>query len=245
MTGGSSSSSSSSKPGHHGPAETKEYSSLNPAPVFLDMHREYSREKRTDAKDYYNMLIQQPVIDNELRSERWQGHGFQGHVQYIPYVGRDEIRPGEKLVRDIQVPTFPKEMSRPLNRTQMARATIQIRDFASEKNNPGHDEYMRVMRENQKTATAREFSENPYIYGHDIGRRTRESEELTSKLKARMGDVRPAGLASINPTLGTIGMTPNLVGNEGPSAFDTWRTTAPYAYNTDRNKIFDWTNPPC
>ncbi|CAD7976372.1 unnamed protein product [Amoebophrya sp. A25] len=194
-------------------AERKQQVALNGAPVFLDMKREYTRDGRSNAKDYYNMLLEQPVIDNELRPERWQKNGFQGHVQYIPYVGRSEIRPGEKLVRDIQVPTFPKEMSRPLNRTQMARATVQIRDFASEKNNTGHEEYMATMKGNQKEATKREFSENPYVYSVDIRQRTKEYDNLDSTLRARMSDVRPAGLASINPTLGTVGVTANLVGN--------------------------------
>eukprot|EP00391_Amoebophrya_sp_Ameob2_P004491 CAMPEP_0179009020 /NCGR_PEP_ID=MMETSP0795-20121207/16048_1 /TAXON_ID=88552 /ORGANISM="Amoebophrya sp., Strain Ameob2" /LENGTH=225 /DNA_ID=CAMNT_0020704187 /DNA_START=106 /DNA_END=783 /DNA_ORIENTATION=+ len=220
-------------------------SSLAPGPVFLDMKREYGRDKRGTVRDYNNMLLNQPVIDNELRPDRWHGHGFQGHVQYIPYVGRDEIRPGEKLVRDIQVPTFPKEMVRPLNRTQMARATIQIRDFASEKNNPGHDAYMATMRENQKLATAREFSDNPYIYSTDIKKRTQEGHDLNARLTSHMKDLRPAGLASINPTLGTSGMTENLVGNAGPSAFDKWRVSAPWAFDKTRNKIFDYTNPPC
>ncbi|CAD7976783.1 unnamed protein product [Amoebophrya sp. A25] len=135
-------------------------------------------------------------------------------------------------------------MSRPLNRTQMARATVQIRDFASEKNNTGHEEYMATMKGNQKEATKREFSENPYVYSVDIRQRTKEYDNLDSTLRARMSDVRPAGLASINPTLGTVGVTANLVGNAGPEAFDKWRKTTPWASNPNRNRAFDWANDP-
>eukprot|EP00392_Amoebophrya_sp_AT5.2_P002755 g2760.t1 len=80
-------------------------SGLAPAPVFLDMMREYPREKRGTVRDYSNMLLNQPVIDNGLRPERWKGHGFEGHVQYIPCVGLNEIRPGEE---DLFSPDLPE-----------------------------------------------------------------------------------------------------------------------------------------
>ena len=62
---------------------------LKAAPVFLDMKREYSRAARRDAPDYYNMLIEQGGVDNNLDPQRWKGHGFQGHIQYITYLGKE------------------------------------------------------------------------------------------------------------------------------------------------------------
>lgn len=46
--------------------------------AFLDFNRAYDRSTREAVKDYNNMLLQQPKIDNELRPERWAGNGFQG-----------------------------------------------------------------------------------------------------------------------------------------------------------------------
>ena len=52
-------------------------------PVFIDFKRGYGREKRRDIHDYNNMILSEPMIDNELRPERWKGNGFIGHVQYV------------------------------------------------------------------------------------------------------------------------------------------------------------------
>ena len=47
-----------------------------------------------------------------------------GHIQFITYFGRAPIRAGEKLGRDIQTSTFPKENSMPLNTTQMPKRAM-------------------------------------------------------------------------------------------------------------------------
>ena len=67
--------------------------------------------------------------------------------------------------------TFPKEMSRELNTSQMGRASksIQIRDFASEKNSEGHLSYMKTMKSMQELASHREFYENGYIFPISLG----------------------------------------------------------------------------
>lgn len=186
------------------------------------------------------------MINNDLDPKRWKNNGFQGNIQFIPYVGRQEIRPGEKLYRDIQTSTFAKQNSKQLNTSQMARVAVAQRDFEAERIIPkGHMYYMKTMRSTGKNAKAREFSENPYIY--DAQRiqiaRSREQAKLSQTMKENLPEVRAAGLASINPTLGTSGSTPNLSRTFGPTGdafLNGWRANVPpYPLDMRRSKIYE------
>ncbi|CAL1160941.1 unnamed protein product [Cladocopium goreaui] len=73
-----------------------------PAPAYLDTKKNLSREYRANIRDYQNMLINQVRLSNDLDPRRWEGNGFAGHVQYVPYIGTDLLRPGEKMERDMQ-----------------------------------------------------------------------------------------------------------------------------------------------
>lgn len=137
---------------------------LHPPAIFNDWDRAYSRESRTQAADYNNMLLNQPVIHNKLDAAKWAGNGFQGHIQYVPYFGICDLRPGEKLQRDIQMSTMPREMSRELNRSQMARANIIMGDMEKTK---GHVECTEMMQELNSRASARQYAEDPYKYDMD------------------------------------------------------------------------------
>jgi len=73
--------------------------------------------------------------------------------------------------------------------------------------------------------------------------RSRESQQLFATMKANIPAVRAAGLASINPTLGTSGSTPNLgatYGGTGRAMLDGWRNNVPpFAMDQRRTKVYE------
>merc|ERR1711862_389435 len=102
------------------------------------------------------------------------------------------------------------------------------------------------IRRNQEQATHREFYENGYVHHQDLHARHTESDQLQTALRSRMGEFRAAGLASINPTLGTRGATADMAGMTGPQSFDKWRKVTPFAIDLTRTKLVDIArNEPC
>ena len=270
------------------------------APCFSNMKLDMSRERRANQKDFNNMMLGENAVNNkgifDPTNAAWHNNGFQGNVQYIPYFGRAEIRGGEKLVRDIQCPTFPKENMRNLNVTQMTEESagkVQIRDFGREAAEakavrayfdgkeraasvgadaressssssdtgsalakpPGHALYLESMREAQSMAKGNEFTDNPYVFdvwgkkraeeakffgsggpAAATGGGLRKSASTDGLLPVMAENVRsgyrPAGLGSINPTLGTNGKTQSFAGMAPDRVLETWRKSCtPWAIN--------------
>ncbi|CAE8675976.1 unnamed protein product [Polarella glacialis] len=103
-----------------------------PAPVYMNMGRNMSREYRAGIADYSNMILASGKPCNDLDEKKWQGNGFAGHVQYVPYLGREPLRAGVKMERDIQVATMPRENGAPLNVTQMGARVCPIESLIRE-----------------------------------------------------------------------------------------------------------------
>merc|ERR1712226_189615 len=85
---------------------------------------------------------------NDYDDKRWSGNGMPGHVQFMTYVGREPIRPGAKLERDIQVSTMPLEQGRALNVTQMGRSKDKVLavEMPAQHELQRHDEALATMR---------------------------------------------------------------------------------------------------
>ena len=66
------------------------------------------------------------------------------------------------------------------------------------------------MREIQAQATHDEFHDNPFCNSNRILDRTKRLEGKMATLRDSSRHMRAAGLAAINPTMGTQGKTPNL-----------------------------------
>ena len=142
-------------------------------------------------------------------------------------------------------------MHRPLNRSQMpSTATVQIRDFEEEARNAGKPQpYLVALKESSSAVRLREKNENGFRYGFLQSQRGQEMEEQRQKMRGLVGGLRPAGLSSINPTLGTVGASEDLVkagreGLRGGEMLDRWRKNAPWAFDASRNKMYDPRNDP-
>eukprot|EP00405_Crypthecodinium_cohnii_P028360 CAMPEP_0206514230 /NCGR_PEP_ID=MMETSP0324_2-20121206/61995_1 /ASSEMBLY_ACC=CAM_ASM_000836 /TAXON_ID=2866 /ORGANISM="Crypthecodinium cohnii, Strain Seligo" /LENGTH=229 /DNA_ID=CAMNT_0054006627 /DNA_START=87 /DNA_END=776 /DNA_ORIENTATION=- len=203
-----------------------------PAPVFCDFKRYPSRDYRTGIHDHNNAILGQPVIDNALEDRHWQGNGFPGNIQFVPYLGRELLRPGVKFERDIQGPTVPKDNFKALNVTQMGRSKDAILASASHPtldHHRVHQEAMSTLRAQRSIARSDERTDNAHAFRRDeVEHSTLRQERLAEQAKHLQG-LRCAGLASINPRLGTCGSLPDMRSLRGPEGNDAWRSCTPWA----------------
>merc|ERR1711968_121491 len=128
------------------------------------MGKNNSREYRGNIADYNNMLLRETRLDNRLDDEKFQGHGFPGHFQFIPYLGRAPIRPGEKRERDMQGNTLAFENARQLNTSAMGRAKFLFTNMPSAEERNAHDAALDHMRSMRSYARGHERQENGH--GH-------------------------------------------------------------------------------
>lgn len=222
-----------------------------PTNVYMDTRRNNSRAYRATIKDHNNMVLSETRLNNNVNDHsHWKGHGFKGNLQYMTYFGTSEIRPGVKLERDIQTSTFPLENMRPLNTTQMGHAakviTIRAPDEAiPEEELRAHADAMSTIRDTRKQAEHAEKWDDPHCHFSrplaESHARLQRMEELSAGIKG----LRTAGLASINPKLGTSGSLPNLHGLQGSGANDAWRQSVPWAIDHTRTGYaHPWPNGP-
>eukprot|EP00397_Hematodinium_sp_SG-2012_P053426 GEMP01063768.1.p1 GENE.GEMP01063768.1~~GEMP01063768.1.p1 ORF type:complete len:235 (+),score=54.01 GEMP01063768.1:167-871(+) len=210
-------------------------------PVFIDFKRTYPREKRITDPTAMNMILDEKRIDNRVEENagRWANNGFQGNVQYVTYFGRAPIRPGEKLARDLQAPTFPKENTRALNTSQMGRAAGKVKQRElSDGASAVHKESAEALRKWRSTARWHEKNDECYHY----------RATLPKYSPPDLSNMNPAGLASIHPAMGTSGSLPDLSAGRtnlaGHEFLDKWRNCTPYAYDEFRNRLWPWPNDP-
>mmetsp|Transcript_48309 Transcript_48309/g.105157 ORF Transcript_48309/g.105157 Transcript_48309/m.105157 type:complete len:225 (+) Transcript_48309:64-738(+) len=203
----------------------------HPKPVFLDQDRNLSRAYRASRPDTVTAVLQQPVIDNRLDPKKWQGNGFQGHVQYVPYFGKNDIRPPH-YHKDLQFPTFPKENSRALNSSQMPGDMVQRRQEPTDQEMAMHDDAMKLTRTVNSYSELHHHHSNPHQYFGVLDSLKKRDEQL-AEITQRTKSVRAAGLAAINPAMGTSGSLPNLHGKTGKQMLNQWRSCSPWALHHD------------
>merc|ERR1712216_918969 len=163
---------------------------------------------------------------------KWQGNGFAGKFQYVPYFGKLPLRPGEKLERDIQINSLVYENERLLNTSMLrpeAAASVQFARMPTEEETQRQDQAMTSLKTIRRYAEGHEKAEFPHVHA-------RNELHLSMQRQARMMDqkeavncLRPAGLASINPRMGTCGSLPDLSGLSGNGGLDKWRKATPWS----------------
>eukprot|EP00913_Durusdinium_trenchii_P028242 g26476.t1 len=206
-----------------------------PAPGYLDTRRNIGREQRAQLKDYQNMLIKQVRPCNDLDPRHWQGNGFPGHVQYVPYIGTDLLRPGEKMERDMQISTLPREHGKPLNVSQMTRSAgmLGFTRALEEKERVAHEQAIQATRDIREVAGTMQRQDDGFNYQkNQVELNQQRLDRITGVAQAMKG-LRSAGLASINPRMGTIGSLQGLTGLRGVGGNDHWRTSTPWALGGD------------
>lgn len=214
-----------------------------PASVYLDTTKNNSREYRRDVKDHNNMLINEVRPVNDLHPKHWQGNGFAGNVQFTTYIGRDRLRPGEKLERDIQMNTMPRENAAPLNTSQMpTRATghLQFQRDLEQREVNAHTNAMASLRDIRSVACNLHRQEDGHNHHRSQVELNRQRQERINGVAEALSGLRPAGLAGINPRLGTSGSLPNLAGLQGSGGIDQWRTSTPWAQGGDWDSTSTW-----
>eukprot|EP00403_Amphidinium_massartii_P036762 CAMPEP_0178436906 /NCGR_PEP_ID=MMETSP0689_2-20121128/34687_1 /TAXON_ID=160604 /ORGANISM="Amphidinium massartii, Strain CS-259" /LENGTH=200 /DNA_ID=CAMNT_0020059029 /DNA_START=1 /DNA_END=600 /DNA_ORIENTATION=+ len=178
-----------------------------PTGVHLKTGQYVSREHRARARDYHNMKIGENRPNNVLDDAKWRGHGFAGHVQFVPYFGKKEIRPGEKLMRDIQIATVPLDNLKPLNTTMMGRSKDSLeftRDISGE-TIKAHKDGLDVLRKHWSKAVHAEHHDNPHVHFRNPIDEVAQGQVRLQEVTTAVKRVRPAGLTCINPRMGTCG----------------------------------------
>eukprot|EP00930_Biecheleria_cincta_P034431 TRINITY_DN23801_c0_g1_i1.p1 TRINITY_DN23801_c0_g1~~TRINITY_DN23801_c0_g1_i1.p1 ORF type:complete len:238 (-),score=29.18 TRINITY_DN23801_c0_g1_i1:665-1378(-) len=214
-----------------------------PAPVYIDTVKNNSRDYRRDVKDRTNMLLNDVRPVNDLHPRHWQGNGFAGNVQFTTYIGRDRLRPGEKLERDIQMNTMPKENAKPLNTSQMpTRSTgnLQFQRDLEHREIDAHANATASLQKIRSVACTLHREEDGHNHHRSQVELNRQRQERINEVAAALPGLRPAGLAGINPRLGTSGSLPNLTGLQGSGGIDQWRTSAPWAHGGHWDSTSTW-----
>lgn len=206
-----------------------------PAPAYLDTKKNLSREYRANIRDYQNMLINQVRLSNDLDPRRWEGNGFAGHVQYVPYIGTDLLRPGEKMERDMQISTMVRESGKPLNVSQMTRSAgmLGFTRAPEEKERVAHDAAIQATRDLREVASTLHRQEDGFNYYRNQVELNQQRQERISDVAQAMRGLRAAGLASINPRMGTTGSLTGLTGLRGEGGNNHWRSSTPWAHGGD------------
>mmetsp|Transcript_16281 Transcript_16281/g.44844 ORF Transcript_16281/g.44844 Transcript_16281/m.44844 type:complete len:227 (-) Transcript_16281:63-743(-) len=201
-----------------------------PAPAFLDARKQVGRQYRATRQNAENMILSQG-FPNDYDDERWRGHGFPGHVQFVSFVGAQPLRPGVKFERDIQMSTMPRENTRPLNVTQMGNYVERFLSAPSseEDQRRAHGEAVASLRALRGVAEEAERRENPHSYcRREVEQSRLRQQRLEEQARALQG-LRSAGLSSINPRLGTSSSLPDFKQLRGRAGNDTWRSSTPWA----------------
>eukprot|EP00439_Symbiodinium_sp_Y106_P064878 s2238_g10.t1 len=206
-----------------------------PTPVYLDTRRNASREHRAAIKDYNNMLINEVRAKNDMHPRHWTGNGFAGHVQYVPYIGTDPLRPGVKFERDMQISTMPMENGKPLNISQMTRSASMVKFVSGvdERERQAHDTAMAANRELRAVASTLHREEDGHNHYRNQVELNQQRQDRIRKVAEALPGMRAAGVASINPRMGTCGSLPDLTTLRGRAGFGDWRTTTPWAHGGD------------
>jgi len=214
----------------------------NPAPVYMDTKKNNSREYRAQVKDHSNMMLSQARPSNDLDPARWQGNGFAGHVQYIPYLGKLPMRPGVKLERDVQVSTLPRENGKPLNISQMTRGASKLNfvQDLEEHEHVNHELAMSSIRDLRAVACASHKAEDGHNHFRNEVALNQQRQNRIAEVHKAMSGMRPAGLAGINPRLGTIASLPDLTRLRGGVGNAAWRDTTPWAQGGDHGPESTW-----
>jgi len=206
----------------------------SPACVNLNFGRDTSRAYRATRNDHFNQSMTQASMPvNDLDERYWKGNRFPGLIQFVSGPSRNEVRGGEKLARDLMAPTLPFENARPLNTTQMGGHGVG--NGLVEATMPGpeairaHDAAMASLAAFRGHASAAQRSEN----GHRFHRNERESALLRQRRieeqSVALTGLRGAGLASVNPRMGSCGSLPDLRPLSGGECMDAWRESVPFA----------------
>uniref|UniRef100_A0A7S1WR45 Uncharacterized protein n=1 Tax=Alexandrium catenella TaxID=2925 RepID=A0A7S1WR45_ALECA len=205
----------------------------DPAPVHLDFKKQPSRDYRSTRQNAENMILTQGFPNNPTE-DLWRGNGFAGCVQFTPFVGTQLLRPGVKLERDIQISTMPLENSRPLNVTQMPSYLERFPSAAgsADEGRRVHEGAVASLRALRGFAEDSQRKEDPYMHRrHETELSHQRQRRLEEHSKALQG-LRSAGLASINPRMGTSTSVPDLRQLRGREGMETWRSSTPWAVET-------------
>ncbi|CAJ1334929.1 unnamed protein product [Effrenium voratum] len=202
-----------------------------PAPAYLNTKKNPSRNYRAEIKDYNNMLINQVRPTNDLDPRHWQGNGFAGHVQYVPFIGTSPLRAGEKLERDMQISQMPRENGKPLNVSQMTRSAgmLGFTRALEDQERIAHEAAIDVTRDIRGVANALHRAEDGHNHYRNQVELNQQRHDRITKVAQALPGMRAAGLASINPRMGTCGSLQNLTGLRGQGGNEHWRTSTPWA----------------
>jgi len=207
-----------------------------PAPTYLNLTQNNSREYRGGVRDYNNMLLRESRPNNVLDDSKFKGNGFPGYFQYIPYFGREPMRPGPKLERDIQVSTAPFVNSRALNTTMMGPEAAILAKFArapTEDEHAAHGLAMSHTRSLREVAPTMTKTDRDFAHFGKPRQESEQRQQRINELAKVLPGMRNAGLASINPRMGTCGSLPDMTRLRGKDGAAAWQTCVPWALNGD------------
>lgn len=197
--------------------------------MYLNIGKVPGREYRATVADHANMLLREDRPNNRLDESKWKGNGFPGHFQFVPYLGKEPIRPGEKRERDMQQSTLALENAKLLNTTAMGRAQVQFTAMPSERTQQGHDFAMETMRSMRRYGQHHEKAENPHAHQRNELELSMHRQSRIQETQQAMQSLRTAGLAGINPRMGTSGSLPDMTRLRGKEGLNLWRTSTPWA----------------
>mmetsp|Transcript_42274 Transcript_42274/g.120953 ORF Transcript_42274/g.120953 Transcript_42274/m.120953 type:complete len:231 (+) Transcript_42274:58-750(+) len=209
-----------------------------PVPSFCKFKQQPSREYRASIHDHNNGILGQSVVQNDNHDRHWQGNGFPGFVQFVPYIGREPLRPGVKLERDIQVSTLPNENFKALNVTQMGRSrdSVLATGIPSRDEQRAHAEAVSTLRAHRSHAREGERFDNSHAWRRDEVEHSNLRQQRIAEQQRLLPGLRSAGLGSMNPRLGTCGSLPDLGKLRGSQGIEAWRLSTPWAIGGDDSR---------
>jgi len=203
-----------------------------PKPVFLNQDRVYGRERRANDRTASNMILadSERIVNNKVdkNAHKWENNGFQGHVQFVGYFGRERIRPGIKMERDMQMRTFPMEMAKPLNTSQMLNPDTIGTECKGAPLDPRHGDALDTLKKSRSAATFKEIKGNHFHFDYPVLGETGDVD---------IGHMRAAGRASIMPSLGTAGKQKIFKHLSGKESLNVWRENTPFAVDAHHDKV--------
>lgn len=205
-----------------------------PAPVHVDAKKVPSRDYRANIADHANMLLRENRPKNVLDPKAWQGNGFPGHFQFVQFLGRDMVRPGKRMQEDMQTSSLPYENARLLNTTMMGRAQLGFTSMPAGEEQRAHEEAIASLKTLRSHAQAHHRAENPHAHARNELNLSLTKQTRLMDVQESMKGMRGAGLASINPRMGTCGSLPSLIGNRGPEALHAFRDSTPWALDSQK-----------
>merc|ERR550537_188781 len=131
--------------------------------------------------------------------------------------------------------TAPFSNARPLNVSMMGTqaSKVQTSRALTIDEHDAHEKAMSMTRSLQQHATSMERAENHHALfikqRHESDKRQQRLDDLQKALPG----MRSAGLASLNPRMGTCGSLPDMKRLRGPEGIEDWRTCTPWAVGGD------------